>query len=261
MLKSVMSATPTYSMSCFLLPIGLCDQIQSAMTRFFWDNDPSARKICWVSWDSLSQHKSLGGLGFRDIQSFNIAMLAKNAWRILTSPSCLLARLLTRKYCYNSNFLSAPCPQSASHGWKGVVAGCKLLKLQTGKVIGNGSSTKVWYDSWTCSTSKTVPFGPPTEASRDLVVAYLLTRGSGNWNQPLIESILPNLAQEIYLIKPSSLNAEDAFVWLKTNQGSIVLNPATTPYGKKGQPEALYPPRLRRLSGKILSGREKHRKN
>ena len=79
MLKSVLSAIPTYTMSCFPLPIGLCKQIQSVLTRFWWDADPSVRKLCWVAWDSLTQHKSDGGLGFRDILDFNTAMLAKNA--------------------------------------------------------------------------------------------------------------------------------------------------------------------------------------
>ncbi|XP_056864399.1 uncharacterized protein LOC130511429 [Raphanus sativus] len=219
MLKSVLSAIPTYSMSCFPLPVGLCKQIQSALTRFWWDQDPAVKKICWVSWDSLTQHKDEGGLGFREIQDFNVAMLAKNAWRILTSPSSLLARLLLGKYCHSTSFLSATCPKSASHGWRGVIAGCQLLKLQLGKAIGNGNTTKVWTDSWLSTTERLTPFGPPTEATRDLFVADLIQRGTGEWNRHLVESILPELAPLVYLIKPSRLDAEDSFCWLKTKSG------------------------------------------
>ncbi|XP_009107743.1 uncharacterized protein LOC103833410 [Brassica rapa] len=220
MLKSVLTAVPTFSMSCFLLLVGLCDQIQSALTRFWWDHDPSTRNICWVAWDNLTQHKDVGGLGLRDIQDFNVAMLAKNAWRILTNPECLLARLLIGKYCHSSSFLSAPCPSSASHEWRGVVAGCQLLQLQLGKAIGNGNSTKVWSDSWISSTSRTIPFGPPTEASRDLFVSDLLIRGSDEWNHTMVESTHPTLVQDIYLIKPSIYMVEDTYVWLKTKTGS-----------------------------------------
>ncbi|XP_013739903.1 uncharacterized protein LOC106442805 [Brassica napus] len=220
MLKSVLTAVPTFSMSCFLLSVGLCDQIQSALTRFWCDHDPSTRNICWVAWDNLTQHKDVGGLGLRDIQDFNVAMLAKNAWRILTNPECLLARLLIGKYCHSSSFLSAPCPSSASHGWRGVVAGCQLLQLQLGKAIGNGNSTKFWSDSWISSTSRTIPFGPPTEASRDIFVSDLLIRGSDEWNHTMVESTLPTLAQDIYLIKPSIYMVEDTYVWLKTKTGS-----------------------------------------
>ena len=219
MLKSVLSAIPTYSMSCFPLPVGLCDQIQAALTRFWWDQDPDVKKICWVSWDSLSQHKDVGGLGFRDIQDFNTAMLAKNSWRILTNPDCLLARLLLGKYCHNTSFLTATCSSSASHGWRGVIAGCELLKLQLGKAIGNGNTTKAWTESWMLPTTRFVPTGPPTESGRDLFVSDLLERGSGEWNHYMVEANFPELASRIYLIKPSTCNVEDSFCWHKTKTG------------------------------------------
>ncbi|WZZ24791.1 hypothetical protein YC2023_008192 [Brassica napus] len=148
MLKSVLSAIPTHSMSCFLLPVGLCNQIQSALTRFWWDSDPDTKKICWVSWDTLSRSKDDGGLGFRDIQAFNVAMLAKLAWHLITRPNCLLSRLLQGKYCHSKSFLSVACSTSSSHGWRSLLAGRDLLVRHLGKVIGNGNSTKVWSESW-----------------------------------------------------------------------------------------------------------------
>ena len=40
LLKSVLAAMPSYSMSCFKLPASLCKQIQSLLTRFWWDANP-----------------------------------------------------------------------------------------------------------------------------------------------------------------------------------------------------------------------------
>lgn len=219
MLKLVLSAIPTHSMSCFLLPVGLCNQIQSALTRFWWDSDPDTKKICWVSWDTLSRSKDDGGLGFRDIQAFNVAMLAKLAWHLITRPNCLLSCLLQGKYCHSKSFLSVACSTSSSHGWRSLLAGRDLLVRHLGKVIGNGNSTKVWSESW-LSTSSHLPIcGPPKEIDRDLVVADLLVRDSVQWNRQKIESILPSVAHLIYQIFPSSLNAEDRFCWQRTKSG------------------------------------------
>lgn len=45
MLKSVLSPMSCYTMSCFKFPISLCKQIQSLLTRFWWDANPENRKM------------------------------------------------------------------------------------------------------------------------------------------------------------------------------------------------------------------------
>lgn len=50
-LKAVLTAIPTYSMSCFQLPVSLCKRIQSTLTQFWWDNSSDKKKMCWVAWE------------------------------------------------------------------------------------------------------------------------------------------------------------------------------------------------------------------
>lgn len=58
MLKSVLSAIPSYAMTCFLLPMSLCKRNQSALTRFWWDADENTKKMCWGLLGQNNQTKS-----------------------------------------------------------------------------------------------------------------------------------------------------------------------------------------------------------
>lgn len=71
MLQAILSAIPTFAMTCFELPLSLCKRIQSILTRFWWDSTDGERKIGWIAWDKLTLPKASGGLGFRDVQTFN----------------------------------------------------------------------------------------------------------------------------------------------------------------------------------------------
>ena len=127
MIQLVLFAKPNFAMSSFLLPVSLCKQIQSILTRFWWDDKDGEKKICWKSWDTLTHPKSLGGLGFRDVQAFNQALLAKIAWRILTKPDSLLAKFLLSKYCYKTTFMKVAAGSAISHGWRGILVGRDLV--------------------------------------------------------------------------------------------------------------------------------------
>ena len=127
MLKTVLSAMPTHSMSCFKLPVSLCKRIQSILTRFFWDSNQEQRKMSWISWSKMTMAKRDGGLGFRDIQCFNEALLGKLSWRIMNNLEGLLARILKGKYCKYSSMLEVQASTTCSHGWRSVIIGRDMI--------------------------------------------------------------------------------------------------------------------------------------
>nr|GMD30949.1 ribonuclease H [Ipomoea batatas] len=49
--------------------------------------------------------KKMGGLDIKSIHRHNVALLAKQGWQLLTSPSSMVARILQAKYYANSSFL------------------------------------------------------------------------------------------------------------------------------------------------------------
>lgn len=76
LIKAVLQSIPTYLMSCFFLPGHLISSMEAAIRAYWW-GDGNHRKLAWVLWTKLCQPKSQGGLGFRDLRAFNLALLAK----------------------------------------------------------------------------------------------------------------------------------------------------------------------------------------
>lgn len=152
--------------------------MQQCLTRFWWDRNDNKKKMCMTSWVKLSKPKKLGGVGFRDIQLFNKALLAKQAWRVLTNPDCLLSRVLRGKYCHKAPFLTVKVLTACSHGWRGIIHGRDLLAPKLRRAIGDGNSTRVWKDAWIRSDTLSCPMGPVGEDGLDLFVSDLLLRGS-----------------------------------------------------------------------------------
>jgi hypothetical protein len=128
LIKSVAQAIPTYSMACFRLPRGLCQHIDGLLRSFWWGRKEGKRKTCWVAWEEMTKPKYFGGTSFRETELFNLALLAKQAWRLLTEPDTLSARILKAVYFPNDGFLDAQLGGSPSRVWHAIMDGKNILE-------------------------------------------------------------------------------------------------------------------------------------
>lgn len=89
--------------------------------------------------------KEDGGLGFKKLRSFNIAMLAKQEWRLINNTNPLVTRLMRSPYFPNSDFLSAQIGTNSSYVWRSIIEAQDAVRQGCRRRIGDGQCTKVWH--------------------------------------------------------------------------------------------------------------------
>ena len=170
LIKSVAQAIPVYTMGCFRLPRGLCQHLNLLIRKFWWGSEEGKRKSCWVGWDKITQPKYMGGLGFRDIETFNLALLARQAWRMLIRPKSLCSQILKSVYFPSGDLPNAPIGSNPSKTWRAICDGIEVLNQRLIKRIGDGRSTRIWECNWIPRTGMFRPLyskkpNPPTLVS------------------------------------------------------------------------------------------------
>uniref|UniRef100_A0A2N9IE72 Reverse transcriptase zinc-binding domain-containing protein n=1 Tax=Fagus sylvatica TaxID=28930 RepID=A0A2N9IE72_FAGSY len=227
LIKAVIQAIPTYAMSCFKFPAGLCAEISSMATRFWWGQRDGKRKIHWLNKQKLSQPKSEGGIGFRDLYLFNKALLAKQGWRILKQPHSLVHRFLKAKYFPHHNFLEASVPRNASFIWRSICEAKDVLVSGMRWRVGSGENIKIWKDPWLpCPTTYRV-ISPFRGLDENAKVDALIDRETMSWKVSELERIfIPRDVEAILQIPLSKRRPNDMMIWAVTMKGNFTVKSA-----------------------------------
>ena len=186
LIKSVIQAKPCHNMSCFLLSKGSCKKLTSMMGQLWCSGNLDKRAMHWIAWDKLAIPKSQGGMGFRDMHAFNIALLGKQAWRIITNPASLCSQVLSTRYLHNQDLMSATIPKAASRTWKAILAGREGLKLGLIKRVGSGETISIWDDNWIPNAKSMRPMGRLIDTDLTTVDQLIVDH---QWNAPLVHSL------------------------------------------------------------------------
>ena len=213
LIKVAAQAVPSYTMSCFKLPNGLCEKMTGMVRQFWWGQVKNEKKVAWMSWERMCLPKDKGGIGFRDLKSFNLALLAKQGWRLQTNSSSLFAWVYKAKYFPNGDFVNTVVGKKASFAWRSIMAAQQLVKRGLRWQVGDGQSIRIWHDQW-LPTRSTYRVVTPEKAGNQIKVARELLREENlEWNTELVKEIfLPQDTEAILSIPISESRARDRMV-------------------------------------------------
>ncbi|XP_019171070.1 PREDICTED: uncharacterized protein LOC109166632 [Ipomoea nil] len=128
-------------------PISVCTAIERRVNRYWWGTGTD-RGIHWKAWDKLCIPKKYGGLGFKDLRTFNLAMLGKQAWRMLTNTDSLVSRVYRARYYPKHTFYKASLGNNPSFYWRSIMAAKEVVCGGVRRRIGTGNSTLIWEHPW-----------------------------------------------------------------------------------------------------------------
>lgn len=202
LIKAVAQALPTYTMACFDITKGLCDDISRLICRYWWSQHDRDRAMHWVSWEWMMLPKREGGLGFRDLHSFNMAMLARQGWRLLQVPDSLCARVLKAKYFPGLDILHATTVPGMSYVWRSILKGVQLLKEGIIWRVGNGESIRIWHDPW---LPRGTTRAPNSHQGRHILtkVSELIDQETMSWDTELVNQTFSAEDAKVILNIPS----------------------------------------------------------
>ncbi|CAJ2636477.1 unnamed protein product [Trifolium pratense] len=221
MIKSILQSIPTYVMSIFLLPKTLLDDIEKMLNSFWWGHSGNnGRGLHWLSWERLSVSKDYGGMGFKNLQAFNMAMLGKHAWNLITRPSNLVTKLLKAKYFPNCDFFESSIGHNPSYVWRSIWSSKSLVKGGCRWTIGTGEHINIWEQHW---LKEGMPLTTPSDMQQfgDITkVKDLMLINSKTWDFDKIRGIFDNITLRRIMQTPLYASVrDDKLVWKLEQDG------------------------------------------
>ena len=163
-------------------------------------------------------------MDFRNIQSFNLAIIAKQGWRLMQGKDSLLFRCFKVKYFPRCGFLEVVDVPNSSFVWKSILATKEILERGHCWKVGDRSTIWVIKDRWIPKhpTNKVIHMVPDEEW--EWRVAELIDWSTHTWDSQFIEEKFhSDDATAILRIPLSRRHIQDSIYWIHNRKGEYIV--------------------------------------
>lgn len=170
--------------------------------------------------------KFMGGLGFRDFELFNLALLARQSWRILQHPNSLCAQILKVVYFPQGSIFTAELGSRPSQVWRAILEGRDVLCQGLIRRIGDGTTTRIWTDNWIPRHATMRPLAC-LSANPPNLVSDLMDSTTATWNRRVLDqTFLAADTSAILSIPLCTRRMNDFWAWNFERNGNFTVRSA-----------------------------------
>ncbi|KAH9725573.1 putative ribonuclease H protein [Citrus sinensis] len=228
--QSVIQAMPIYAMQTTMLPASVRHRIDKSCRRFIWDGRSKSPKMCMVGWDKICLPKSSGGLGFKNLEVMNHALLMKISWGIISNSDKLWVRVLCSKYGLDPCNLPSSLPdKQGSRIWSAIRKTWNATMHGARWAVCDGARIRFWLDCWVTKYEPLIHLAlqPIPQASLNATVSEF-TNDYGGWRWASFEFLLPPsvLMQIASIMPPAPHLGPDRLYWSYNPRGLFTVRTA-----------------------------------
>ncbi|KAF9621262.1 hypothetical protein IFM89_018479 [Coptis chinensis] len=129
----------------------------------------------------IEKPKLYSGLGVRNLQHTNLALLSKKGWEVIASDRSLWIDIIKAKYLRNQYFLTV-CPKPHdSRVWRDILKARTVLTKGLGWEIGNGSYINLFTERWIPSEEGITALIHSNPTVKPLLVSDLIDSNTRKW--------------------------------------------------------------------------------
>ena len=170
------------------------------------------KKIHWINWGKLCSPKNKGGMGFRDLNAFNLAMLTKQAQCLIQGTHSLFYRLYKAHYFPTCSFMDVDLGSNPSNVWQSLLQARELIKEGFAWQIGDGETVGVASHKWLPQSPILRP-----EVDQSLKVRSLFNSSTCQWDKALLHSVFTtSIRDAVIRIKLGNSGGRDKLCQMET---------------------------------------------
>jgi len=144
LVNAVLDSSLIYILSAMMLPQGTIEELDKRRRAFLWSGESSTSGAqCLVAWKRAYLPKEHGGLGVKDLKTFNQCLLLKLLHRLHHPGDSAWA-----KWVKNQITVASLAGNIEGAHWDSLKELLPTYRAITTTQVGNGISTSFWFDNW-----------------------------------------------------------------------------------------------------------------